>query len=519
MTGMGSGMRFGVLGLLVSTAATPLLAEGAGTSFFGGPGLIDAPVGASPEDAEISASFSYFEGTQRTALSFQAAPRVNATIRFATLQDADEDGSDLAFRSFDLHFQVVDEGRLVPGVAVGFRDFLGDGVYGAEYIAATKEVLPGVMLTGGVGWGRLATADGFDFGVEDTRELTDPTGRPQFDAYFQGDAAFFAGIEWHTPIPGLTLKADYVEDAYDVEEDAGGLEPSVPFNFAATWSPNEYVSLTGAYLYGDKIGAQLTFTANPRKPLAPPDLGSGPPPLIVRADDAPRGTAWATAVDNREALTTALGEAFAADGIRIEASRIMGDTVDLYIVNEDIQRTPKAIGRIARILASALPASVEVFRITPVEAGLPTTTVELRRSDLEALVDRPDATMQSFERAVFADAAPRLSGPAVVRPPEDGRFFWSLSPRVPLNFFDTDDPPDLDAQIVARASFEVMRGLSVTGELSRFVIGSDQETVSTSTSTLPRVRSDADLYFSGRDVEVERLTADYVVKAMPAVYG
>ena len=50
---------------------------------------------------------------------------------------------------------------------------------------------------------------------------------------------------------------------------------------------------------------------------------------------------------------------------------------------------PKAIGRTARVLAAGLPYSVETFRITPIESGMPTTTVTVARSDIEAQVAGP----------------------------------------------------------------------------------------------------------------------------------
>ncbi len=512
-------MRLPLALVIVSAAALTARAEGPGYAFYGGPGLFDIPVAESAEDAELAFSYALLGNTQRTAISFQAVPRVNATIRFATIDDFEPDGSDLSFRSFDLHFQVLDEGRLTPGVAVGFRDVLGDGIYGSEYIVATKEILPGVKLTGGIGWGRLASDAGFDFALSDRRETTDPGGRLQFDSYFQGDAAFFGGLSWATPVKGLTLKAEYVPDAYAGESANSDFDVKSPFNVGATWAPNALFALTGAYLYGDTAALQITFKANPRNPIAPQDLGAGPAPFRARADDAPQNTAWAGQAEIQTALTDALATALEADGILIEEARFQADAVDLYIVNQSIQRTPKAIGRIARILATALPPSVEVFRITPVEDGLPTTTIELRRSALEAQVDRPDATMQSFETARFLDAPARIAGEDVQRLSPQDRFFWSINPRIPLTLFDTDDAADLDAELVAKASVRVARGLSLTGQVSRFVIGSDQETQSTSTSPLPRVRSDADLYFSGRDIELDRLTADYVFKPAPAVYG
>ena len=91
------------------------------------------------------------------------------------------------------------------------------------------------------------------------------------------------------------------------------------------------------------------------------------------------------------------------------------ESVEVRIINRQISQDPKAIGRTAAVLAAAMPYSVEHFSITPVQSGLPTTTVTVDRSDLEAQVDRPNAGVQSWEttqvrrRAAGARLGPELA--------------------------------------------------------------------------------------------------------------
>ena len=85
------------------------------------------------------------------------------------------------------------------------------------------------------------------------------------------------------------------------------------------------------------------------------------------------------------------------------------ESVEVRIINRQISQDPKAIGRTAAVLAAALPYSVEHISITPVQNGLPTTTVTVDRSDLEAQVYRPYAGVQSWETTQIRGALPVLA--------------------------------------------------------------------------------------------------------------
>ena len=90
---------------------------------------------------------------------------MSGTLRYSTISDwgsSEDPGYNLFDRSLDLQFQLLKEKGWQPSVALGFRDVLGTGVYSAEYLVATKTVARDFTLTGGIGWGRLASVGGVE---------------------------------------------------------------------------------------------------------------------------------------------------------------------------------------------------------------------------------------------------------------------------------------------------------------------------------------------------------------------
>ena len=488
-------------------------------NLYGNTGLIDIPSGQVQRDGQISWNLGYFNGTQRGAINFQILPRLSGTVRYSSVEDLGGPGEDADDRAFDLHLQILKENGWVPDVAVGILDLTGTSPYSAEYIAATKTITPNIKVTAGLGWGRYGTNNGFTlFGSED-RETDAEPGQLQLETFFRGDVAPFAGIEWQTPIDKLSVLAEYSSDSYDAEDATDQFDYNSPFNFGLSYRPWDNVHLKAMYLYGSQIGVQVTLTGNPLNPLSPQDLGAGPLPINKRSAALRNTTNWANSTDNREKLRVALAEVLGADGISIDQIDVRGKSVDIFIRNGRIRREPKAIGRTARALAVAMPPSVEVFRITPVSNGMSTTTVEIKRSDLEDLVDTPDAALESWERAVLTDAAVSLNSDTAWQRPIGRRFSWSLNPTIPFSIFDPNEPIEPDIAFNLGASYRLTKKLTVSTSIRQWLIGTDQRTEDTSTSPLPHVRSTSGVYFSGRSPTLNRLTADYVTKITPTTYG
>jgi hypothetical protein len=531
LTGTVSALAFGA-----TSSAQDALDPPASVNLYGTPGLIDMPSAEMKPDGEVTFSYSYFGGQQRRNLTFQILPRVTGTLRYSTISNwgrTNDPGYDLYDRSFDIAFQLVrEEGPWIPSVTIGLRDFLGTGVYSGEYIVASKRVVPSVTVTGGIGWGRLGTLGGFSnpicdiFGGSACERDVDvgEGGNLAWESYFQGEtAAPFGGIEWRTPVDGLTLKAEYSPDAYEREQRGprADFERKSRVNFGAEYRVTSGITLGGYWMYGSEAGVNLAITANPNRPLQPQDLSPGPIPVTARAADAPRGPSWAANEAARAQLGQALAAALDGEGVQLQEMRVSGDTVEVLIVNQRLRQDPRAIGRTVRVLQTGLPASVETFRVTVVRDGLPVTTVAIDRSTYESLIDRPDAGQRMWEQARIESADPRADVPEGFavweRPDLFPKWEWAIFPALYLNYLTPDDPIRFGLNLDAAASYRVSPELSFTAGLSQPLLGPSGDPGPSETELQP-VRSESARYFAERTPKLTRLTGDYVTKVRPDTY-
>ena len=255
--------------LVLGTAlcSSPALAEMTGTLNMNGvTGLIDMPSGDAQEDATFSFSIGNIGPITRTTLSFQASERLSASFRFQTWRDWDSvipgDAKETD-RSIDLRYQILKEGRIAPAVTIGLIDLTSRGMFASEYIAATKTFGDRLKVTAGLGWGRLGSYQGIGapFG---SRPPVDPTGTPNADQWFRGEAAPFAGVEYRIN-DNWTLKGEYSSDAYLLEDgERGMIERDSPFNFGIEYQRGPAVRLGVYSLYGSEVGLAFHIILDPK---------------------------------------------------------------------------------------------------------------------------------------------------------------------------------------------------------------------------------------------------------------
>ncbi len=511
-----------VRGSLIATSALlfglPIsaLAQGFAPSFgnSGAIGIIDMPNAAMQPDGETSWSFINTGTSAGGVLNFQLLPNIEASARIISLDNWTAPGVSFGDNTLDLKFRLVGEGTLRPAIAIGFRDFLSNGPTASEYIVATKTIGENLRITGGLGWGRLGSSN----------PVLSTGTRPAVDNafgyghMFAGDAALFGGVEWQTPINNLTLKAEYSSDAYTGEQVFGSFTRNSPFNFGAEYRLGPHFSLGAYYNYGSELGFRVSFSGNPNQPITPQDLGVGPAPVNARPADYSRDVAWAAVPIVRKKMLDILSSALEADGIIVQQGRISGDTLELYINNTKYVRQPMAVGRLARVLAGSTPPSVEVFRITLMSDNLPTTTMEIKRADLEAQVDRPDAGPDSFNTTGFSSAPYRIAGDDVWQREIDKRFSWRISPNIPVNLFNAGGLGEIDVILAGSAQYQVTNAFALNLAVTQKLLGNIGDAAGVNLSPLPHVRSDAGLYDSTGPV-VGRLTADFQTKLAPSLYA
>ena len=502
MTGLG----------LFALSSSVAYAQSLGT--YGNTGLIDMPTANSFSDRSVAVSLTNTGNTDRVVMNFQLTPRVEISYGYASVNAFGTGAAASDTSQFDLKINLLEETDTLPALAIGIRDAIGSASYSSEYLVATKSMSSGLSVTGGIGWGRLASNDAFDNPFGGTRSNA-PGGRERINGenFFRGDdIGVFGGLEYAGQ-GGWRFKVEYSSDEYEQEVAGGGFDRASPWNLGIEKSLTQGVD-AGLYLIGgEEIGFRLSFVADPLKPRAPQDLLPGPSPVVKRPATAKNGTNWA---QNDEVIAKLMGgvsEVLAAEGILVERAKITGKTAALSIDNTKMSRPTKAVGRTARILSAGMPPSVDTFRITLLESGLPTSTVTIDRAELERLADTHEAVPESWRRFTIANAK-TITDPNYTRDiyPD---FTYALSPRVPFGLYGSG--LDFDIQIVAEARYQISPNFSLSGSVSQSLIGLDGS-VPAPTAGLPQVRSNATAYSSTRPT-LEYLTGDYVTRLGDALYG
>lgn len=489
-------------------------ADWGGYNTYGIPGLIDMPAARSAPDAEFALTTSTFSDQTRNTLSFQILPRLSGSFRYALLYDIspNADGTVAEFRfdrSFSLHYQLLEETAFRPALAIGLNDFLGTGLYSSEYIVAGKQLRDDIRLTFGIGWGRLGSFGGFDnplgFLGDDwnSRDGRGPGigGQVETDNWFKGDAALFGGVEWQAT-DRLRLMAEYSSDAYP-NEDPYNFRRRSPVNLGLSYGLTDSITVNAHYLYGAELGAQLTYAINPRLP--PNGSGFDPAPPPVSRAGARAAASWTPA--DTPGLRRATQAALAREGITLHGFALSPGAARVEVENPTYPAFAQAVGRTARVLTGSLPGDIDRFDIVLIERGLPVTAISLRRSDLAALEFDVDGAWAMLARSEIADTRER--------DPLDGlfpRFSWGAAPYLAPSFFDPDAPLRADAGIDLTATFEPAPGLILSGTVRQRLIGNRDEADRPSTSPLPRVRSESNLYEGQTGPTIPRLTAAWYAR-------
>ncbi|MCA0920387.1 YjbH domain-containing protein [Pseudooceanicola nanhaiensis] len=488
---------------------------------FGNPGgLIDMPSAEVAPDGELATTLSYFGGSFKSTLSFQILPRLSGSFRYTGIDGLDSTGFDTYYdRSFDVSLLLLKETTSWPALSIGLRDFLGTGLYGSEYLAATKGFMDGrLRVTAGLGWGRLGSANSIASYGDRPRDVLGSGGIPTYDRWFRGDIGVFGGVSY-AATDKLTLKAEYSSDAYRLETVTNDtFDRKSDWNFGLDYQVTDYLSVGGYYMYGSEFGVSVRMALNPKNQGVPGGSETAPPPVVLRPLESVDDLGWTNVPAQQASYKAKLAEELKPYGIYLEAATLTGREAVVQIRNERYDIESQAIGRTARVMSRYLPGSITTFVIAQNVNGMPTGSVALNRADLEQLEMSPADAIK--DKAVFASGLAASS--AAVLDETYPRLDWSFGPFMRLGFFDVDNPLRADIGLRARASVFLTPGLMVSGSVTSKLAGTLDEMSSPTTSTVngvPVVRSDTSRYQDGPEPRLETLYAAQYLQMTPDIYG
>lgn len=269
---------------------------------YGEVGLLDMPGGHMADDGQFGFNVGSIQNYQRYAFWFQALPWLEASFRYSR---APYWLGNLVYydRSLGVKLRVLNEADGLADVSIGVRDLLGTGVYGAEYVVASRHV-GDFDLTAGMGWGRLADDAVLNnpIGVVShsfQQRMGSNWGDVSTNSFFHGKkVGLFGGAAWQSPLDGLSVLAEYSSDKYTTEALYGkGLKVRSPVNVGLNYRPLDTFAVTAGWYYGTTYGVTLTLSADPTTEY----------PSAVRVGPAIPAPALRSTAEQQSALQTLLG--------------------------------------------------------------------------------------------------------------------------------------------------------------------------------------------------------------------
>ena len=527
---------------------------------FGGVGLIQTPTARFSEDGQFYFGANRVYPYERYFVTAQATPWLEATLRYTSVDNRlfspfPEFSGDQSFkdRGLDVKVEMIREGRLLPALAFGARDFLGTGLFSSEYFVASKEIGP-FDASLGIGWGNMGSRDHFrnPFTLISSRFRRrggfEGLGGSLGNDYFKGPVALFGGVSYETPIRGLTAKVEYDPNDYKAEALGNAFKVDSPINVGLDYRVRSWLHVGASFERGNKVGLKLVLTTNfdrrtkaPKIDAPPPQLGQiaeapadQPSAISIEPAAAAREPLGATTVKPETAIADGTGtrvstapdvnidilaQALARQGSALFAADFAPASATLYVAQTRFRNMATGLGRISRAAFSALPERFAAVTIVLVEGGVETMSATMYRSALEkALTPGRGSTDELFVRTEF-DSAPLALGDSDYVAKTRPGFYYAIRPGLRTTLGRPEQFILYQAWLRFNASLELGRGLSAIGSIGVNISDNFDKLRIPSDSKLPRVRSDIKEYLRQGRTSIPYLHADYTFNIAPSLYG
>ena len=518
--------------LLLPLAALPGRAEEvpATGGSFGGAGLIEMRNARFREDGTLEGGVTNRHQRRFVFFNFQALPFLETTFRLTDRLNATTGRGNTTDRSFDVKLRLLEEGPWNPALAVGLQDIIGTGIYGGEYVVASRR------------WGALDLSFGLGFGRLGTRgDLTNPLtefseafrARPRDVGrggtlrlnFFRGESvAPFGGAEYSLPsfetpwgeVDGLRAKLEWSGDA--LRDERGGYPVArgplrglarSPVNLGLQWS-GEHVDAGLSFVHGTDLLARISLRMDPASPPAAPPLR----PLPAMPARAGQGHPSGGDEDSRAA---AAFDALRAAGFRPLAYEERGAEARIAIAEGGFRTLPQVASRVLRAVNGILPVSTETLRLSWWQAGAEMGSLLVPRRAIEAAAPRSGigSPEEAWSATTLFPAEGILAPEAFTEP--GPRFDWVVEPRLNLQLGDPTSTVRYQGAVAAGGRVEY-GAYSLSGALQQAVLGNLAGGLP-SDSKLPRVRSDYALYARDGKTSIPGLYAEGVWNIAPDVFA
>ena len=156
-------------------------------------------------------------------IGFQLAEPLYVNIRQSAEISGLNDSARRLYPGIDFKLRLMEETHRRPEISFGINSAFGHKRFSSEYFVFSKRI-NNFDLTGGLAWGQLAGKGhiknpfhAFSSHFEQDRDYTSNISQNYNDWFTGKKIGFFGGVEYFTPLKGLSLKADWNAQDYSTE--------------------------------------------------------------------------------------------------------------------------------------------------------------------------------------------------------------------------------------------------------------------------------------------------------------
>ena len=410
-------------------------------------------------------------------------------------------------KSIDAKLRLWEETNSRPQMALGLRDLGGTGLFSAEYFVASKR-WGNWDASLGLGWGYLgARGDikkplSFVGSAMKTRPGNQVVtgGTANTAALFRGPAAFFGGLQWHTPSDPWTLKLELDGNDYQSEPLANNQNVKSRVNLGAvyTYSPNLDFSL--ALERGNRLMLGLTLHGGINQLYTPKTLDPVLPPVLPNAAALAPPAGWGNTAENIALYT----------GWQVRAITHQINRTEVEIESDGALYLQERLDRAVAVLHQDAPASTRHFVIHLQQRGLPLSRIA---------VDRAEWVSRHMQAQAPAMQLPAYRAAATLRPDAGRAADWhsaasGFTAELEPSYSQSLGGPDgfLLYQIGAKGKLEqrFTDNTWVSAELNARLLDNYNKFKFTAPSNLPRVRTYIREYVTSARLTLPLLQATHV---------
>lgn len=373
------------------------------TTITGAIGLNTIPTARMDKIGTMRAGLGFSDIYTHAFIGLQIAAPLSITLRqTAEISDPFDYEADRFYPGIDVKWMMAPETEYSPAIAVGLQSAIGHTRMSGEYIALSKRY-KSFDFTAGLGWGRLGSSLTINnplksisshFGGNRALDGEMPAGP---EDWFTGEEiGLFGGIEYFTPIKGLSLKADIGGDRFEAEKAAFNYDPTDIWSAGLNYHTDRWkvadIDASIAAHGTDRIMARLSLSQN---------IANWPD---RNANRKANRQALAPNRTNNQPNTSHIEKQAEADNINLQRTSINDQEIHARLTLKGHASTPQQIGDAAIHIANNAGPDIEKITLTPGFLGLEGHSVTIMRRDLEnALAFKRGSAQEIWHNADITD--------------------------------------------------------------------------------------------------------------------